>query len=97
MVFSISFDGACVRWKNRDIHDTGLILRDDIKKSKVVVTEIISEGIQVPQSKEAICGAPSPIEMEKAVAVVSVSDKRVTSTTITSILYGPTRVKAFHQ
>ena len=97
MVFSISFEGACARWKDRDIHDAGFILRNDIEKSSVAETEIISEGIQVSQSKVAICGAPSPIEMEKAVAVVSVSDKRVTSTTITNILYGPTRVKAFHQ
>ena len=88
MVCSLTFDGACVGWRHGGIHETRIVLRDDVENGIVVIVEIESDGVQVPYGKIAIGDAPSPVEMEKSVAVVSVADERVATTAIPDILYG---------
>ena len=76
-----SLNGACVGWKHCGIHEARVILRNDVKKGIVLIIKIIPKWIQVSQSKIAIGNAPTPVEMEKSVDVVSIADERVGTTT----------------
>ena len=89
MIIPASLDGTSHGWIGCCSNHIGLILWNDVKNGKVAAAEIITIGIQVPQSEIAIGrAAPSPVEMQQVVLIVSVAHKGMTcADTKTRILY----------